>query len=66
VVVLWGAARQTLPEGAHKEGIDFVPGRQLVHWLKSLETDLVTKVAAADLIKRLEGFRAEAWDNSTR
>jgi hypothetical protein len=63
VVVLWGAAQHTLPEGAPCEGIDFVPGRQLKHWLADLDSETVTRSAAADLLKRLEAYRATACES---
>jgi len=64
VVVLWGAAQHTLPEGAQAEGIDFIPGRSLRSWLATLDKEPVSKAAAADLIRRLEHFRATAWENA--
>lgn len=45
----WGAAHRTLPEGAHTEGIELIPGRHLIRWLESLEADALTKAAASDL-----------------
>ena len=64
VVVLWGAAQHTLPDGAQHDGIDFVPGRSLRRWLSSLDSEPVSKTAATDLIRRLERFRAKAWEKS--
>jgi hypothetical protein len=64
VVVLWGAAQHTIPAGAQRDGIDFIPGRSLRRWLGSLDNEPVSKAAAADLIHRLERFRASAWENA--
>ncbi len=66
VVVVWGAAQHTLPENAHKNGIDFIAGQHLTRWLKRLDTETVTKAAADDIIDRLEAFRADAWDGAQR
>ena len=64
VVVLWSAARDALPSGARTDGIEFIPGRNLVRWLSRLDVEVVTKAAADDLIARLEGFRADAWESA--
>ena len=64
VVVLWGAAQHTLPEGAQRDGIDFIPGRSLRRWLATLDGEPVSKTAATDLIQRLERFRATAWEKA--
>jgi hypothetical protein len=64
VVVLWGAAQHTIPEGAQHDGIDFIPGRSLRRWLTTLDSEPVSKTAAADLIQRLERFGASAWANA--
>lgn len=61
VVVLWGGAQRDLPEPTLVDGVAFVPGRQLVPWLRGLESEVVAKQVARDLIKRLEGFRARTW-----
>jgi len=64
VVVLWGAAQHTIPDGAQRDGIDFIPGRSLRSWLATLDREPVSKTAAADLIHRLEHFRATAWETA--
>lgn len=64
VVVLWGAAQHTLPDGARSDGIDFIPGRSLRRWLATLDSEPVSKAAATDLIQRLEHFRANAWETA--
>jgi hypothetical protein len=63
-VVVWGAWKEDVPSGAQLEGVDFVGGRELVSWLRTLEGETVTSDAAKDLIRRLEAFRAEAWPSS--
>lgn len=63
-VVLWGAAQHTVPDGAEIDGIDFIPGRRLLDWLSRLEGQPVTKDAAAELLERLNGYRANAWDHA--
>jgi hypothetical protein len=68
-VVLWGAAQHNVPDGAEIDGIEFIPGRRLLDWLSRLEGQPVTKDAAAELLERLTGYRATAWDqthNATR
>ncbi|MEP9362060.1 NERD domain-containing protein [Nocardioides sp. CN2-186] len=59
VVVLWGALQHDVPDGACIDGIAFVGGRNFVAWLRSLDGDRVDKAAAADIIRKLEGFRAD-------
>jgi hypothetical protein len=60
-VVLWGAAQHTVPHGTQIDGIDFVAGRKLRQWLAGLEDQPVAKDAAADILTRLETYRAGAW-----
>lgn len=62
VVVVWGAAQREVPAGYRTNGVEFIPGRQLVTWLGSLDAHAVTKSAARDLISRLEEYRAANWD----
>jgi hypothetical protein len=64
VVVLWGAAQEGVPDGARVDDIEFVSGRRFVAWLSKLEGEPVTEAAAADVVKRLAGFRAATWDNT--
>ena len=64
VVVLWGAAQHGVPDGARVDDIEFVAGRHLLEWLRKLEGQTVNEVAAADVVKRLEGYRAATWDNT--
>ena len=47
-------------------GVDFVGGRELVSWLRTLEGETVTSDAAKDLVRRLEAFRAEAWSSTAK
>jgi hypothetical protein len=58
VVVLWGAAQNHVPDGAQIGGIDFVSGRRLLGWLRTLNGEPVDRAAAHDVIERLEGYRA--------
>lgn len=62
VIVLWGRAQRELPDRAHHEGIEFIPGHRLVDWLRELDGATINKDAAKDLLRRLEDFRAEAWE----
>jgi hypothetical protein len=64
VVVLWGAAQHSVPDGARVENIEFVAGRRLVQWLGTLEGQPVSDAAAADIVKRLEEYRAATWDST--
>jgi hypothetical protein len=62
VVVLWGPAQHDVPDNARVDGIDFVAGRRLRSWLAHLDGRPVDKPSAADIIDRLERFRAAAWE----
>jgi hypothetical protein len=62
VVVLWGAAQHDVPDNARVDGIDFVAGQRLGSWLAQLDGRPVDKPAAADIIDRLERYRAAAWE----
>jgi hypothetical protein len=64
VVVLWGAAKQTMPDDAVIAGVRFVSGRQLLTWLGGLDGEVVPKDAALDALKRLKKYRETAWQNS--
>jgi len=64
VVVLWGAAQRTLPNGAVIDGVTFVAGRQLVPLLRGLEGDAVPRDAARDALERLRRFRETAWQDA--
>lgn len=57
VVVVWGAARRSVPENQVVDGVHFVDGRRLISWLSSLDGHPVPEDAARDLIARLEDFR---------
>lgn len=65
VVVLWGQAQRELPDHAHHDGIEFIAGHRLVDWLRELGGETIDKDAAKDLLRRLEEFRAKAWDQIT-
>lgn len=62
VVVVWGPAQHTVPEGFEVNGIEFIPGRRLIGWLKSLSGEPVDRPAAKDALERLRNFRSQAWD----
>lgn len=64
VIVLWGAAQHGVPEGARVDEIEFVAGRRLIEWLTNLEGQQVEESAAADVLKRLEAYRASTWVNA--
>jgi hypothetical protein len=65
VVVLWGAAQHHVPDRAQVSGIDFVPGRRLLRWLRTLDGEPVDKLAARDVIERLEKYRASVGDQAS-
>ncbi|WP_341927088.1 nuclease-related domain-containing protein [Nocardioides psychrotolerans] len=65
IVVLWGPAQHTVPEGAAADGIEFVAGRKLVSWLAKLDGQPVDKVAAKGLISGLEARRMPAEKTRT-
>jgi hypothetical protein len=58
VVVLWGSAQHHVPDRAQINGINFVSGRRLLDWLRTLDGEPVDKLAAHDVIERLEEYRA--------
>lgn len=64
VVVVWGAAQQTVPDDALIGGVRFVAGRQLLPWLRRLDGDAVTKFAARDVLERLRNYRATTWQDA--
>lgn len=63
LLVLWGAAHHSIPEGAQVDGIDVVSGRRLIAWLKHMSDDPIDRDAARDVITRLEQFRASSWQS---
>lgn len=65
-VVMWGALQAEIPNGAQVDGVEFVTGRRLVSWLRSLDGDPVSKAAARDVARRLREYRAGAWDAAGR
>lgn len=65
VVVLWGRAQHDVPDRAQVNGIDFVSGRRLLGWLRTLEGEPVDKSAARDVIERLEEYRASVRDKAS-
>jgi hypothetical protein len=65
IVVLWGAAQHGVPEGARIDGVDFVTGQRFHRWLAHLEGQPVSQEAAADVLKRLNDYRAATWERAT-
>lgn len=57
VVVLWGAAQEELPAVRDHDGVTFVPGRDLLAWLRTLDGDAIDKDGARSLLEHLEAFR---------
>lgn len=51
VIVVWGPAQQELPEHAQFAGIDFVAGRRLLGWFKSLDGDPIDKGCSRQLAR---------------
>lgn len=66
LIVVWGPARDAVPEGARVDGVDFVPGEGLLDWLRKLDGDTVDEDAAADLLVQLEEYRSTAWSPATK
>ncbi len=64
VVVVWGALQHEIPDGATVDGIDFVPGRSLLRWLRQLDGQTVDRGAGREILERLDAFRAGAWDKT--
>jgi hypothetical protein len=60
VVVMWGAAQDEVPDGATVDGIEFIPGRRLMKWLRQVDGDPVSRDAARDVLERLTTFRLKA------
>jgi hypothetical protein len=63
-IVLWGPSQHEVPDQAQSSGIDFIGGRRLLTWLEQIDGQPIDKDAAADLLRRLEEFRASAWDKT--
>ncbi len=61
-VVLWGAARHSVPDNHQVDGVHFVGGRDLVRWLRGLDGDPVSREAATDMLQRLKKYRATAFE----
>lgn len=59
LVVVWGAAQQTVPDGAVVQGVPFVRGRELSQWLRALDGDVVNNQAAAHALTELRTYRAQ-------
>lgn len=67
VVVLWGPEQGRLSAGsANVHGIDFVAGRHLRKWLRSLDGDPVEKDVAAELVKCLLRYRADVYESQLK
>ncbi|NPD04100.1 hypothetical protein HN031_05315 [Nocardioides sp. zg-1308] len=64
VVVLWGPAQHGIPDGASIDGIEFIAGRKLVHWLRRLDGEHVDEAAADDVLRQLEARRASTKSRS--
>lgn len=60
-VVLWGAARQAVPDGTEVDGVHFVDGRKLVGWLRQLGGPEVPADAAKDILEQLTAYRGTAF-----
>jgi len=57
-VVLWGAARTTVPSDANVDGVRFLDGRGLLEWLGELDGHEVPRDAAKDVPRLLTGYRS--------
>lgn len=57
LVVVWGAAQSGLPDVVRTDGVEVVPGRRLLAWLRQHDGNPVDEAAARDLIRELEDFR---------
>ena len=66
LVVVWGAGQEAIPEGATAGGVDIIKGPDLLDWLKRLDGDVTNEAVAADVLSRIERFRASAWTAGTR
>lgn len=60
-VVLWGAARESVPDGTEVDGVHFIDGRKLVEWLRQLGGHAVPDEAAKDILEQLVAYRATAF-----
>lgn len=63
-IVLWGAARQTVPKGHKVDDVHFVDGRELIGWLRHLDGQEITREAATDILERLTQYRATSFKAS--
>lgn len=66
LVVVWGAARDVIPDGATLDGVHFVEGPGLLDWLKRLDGDVIDEAAAAEVLAQIERFRSGAWSAGTK
>ena len=66
VVIVWGAEQYKVPDGFRLDGVDFVPGRRVLHWLETLNGDLVEQDAAKEVLGEFEGYRASVATASSR
>jgi hypothetical protein len=66
LLVVWGAAQHSVPEGAVVDGVDVVGGRRLVGWFRHLEGQAMDQETARELLARLEDFRSTAWKSGRR
>lgn len=64
-VVLWGAARASVPSGATIDGVCFLDGRELLGWPAGLEGHEVPREAARDVVTLLDRFRSQVGASST-
>lgn len=61
VVVVWGKAQESIPDGAEIEGVRFVRGRELRHFLANLSGDSIDRRAGRALVRDLTAVRDETW-----
>ncbi len=59
VVVVWGGMQSEVPSPTHVNGIDVVPGRDVLGWLESLEGHSVSRDAAEEFLQRLRAWVAQ-------
>lgn len=65
VVVVWGAAQHTVPDGvALVDGVPVVAGRRFRAWLRDLDGEPVDRGAAEELLGQLRSFREGAWQSA--
>ncbi len=59
LVVVWGGTAAALPaQGYLTDGVEVIPGPELMRWLGRMDGDLISRQPARVTLKRLRAFKA--------